>query len=101
LHVDVNLSELQKQLDTQGLEIVDNQKESVVGRKSLADKTKGEQMMPYVYRAQVINSNVAPEFKKLPEEDKLEALKGLLKGSALRHVFWCLGLLLWQRTRMR
>ncbi|CEL60960.1 Protein CASP OS=Saccharomyces cerevisiae (strain ATCC 204508 / S288c) GN=COY1 PE=1 SV=2 [Rhizoctonia solani AG-1 IB] len=57
---DVNLSELQKQLDTQGLEIVDNQKESVVGRKSLADKTK--------------------EFKKLPEEDKLEALKGLLKA---------------------
>ncbi|CAE6403371.1 unnamed protein product, partial [Rhizoctonia solani] len=57
---DVNLSELQKQLDTQGLEIVDNQKESVVGRKSLADKTK--------------------EFKKLPEEEKLEALKGLLKA---------------------
>jgi len=37
----VNLSELQKTLDTQGIELVENQKESVVGRKALADKTKG------------------------------------------------------------
>ena len=37
----VNLSELQKTLDTQGIEVVENQKESVVGRKALADKTKG------------------------------------------------------------
>ncbi|KAG9102714.1 hypothetical protein FRC06_001352 [Ceratobasidium sp. 370] len=51
---------LQKTLDTQGLELVENQKESVVGRKGLADKTK--------------------EFKKLPEEEKPEAFKGLLKA---------------------
>jgi homeobox protein cut-like len=38
---DINLSELQKTLDVQGIELVDNQKESVVGRKALADKTKG------------------------------------------------------------
>ncbi|KAG6837511.1 hypothetical protein H0H93_008436 [Arthromyces matolae] len=38
---DINLSELQKTLDAQGIELVDNQKESVVGRKALADKTKG------------------------------------------------------------
>ncbi|CAE7146035.1 unnamed protein product [Rhizoctonia solani] len=57
---DIDLSELRKQLDTQGLEIVENQKESVVGRKALADKTK--------------------EFKKLPEEEKTEAFKGLLKA---------------------
>ncbi|CUA66883.1 Protein CASP [Saccharomyces cerevisiae S288c] [Rhizoctonia solani] len=57
---DIDLSELRKRLDTQGLEIVDNQKESVVGRKALADKTK--------------------EFKKLPEEEKVEAFKGLLKA---------------------
>ncbi|CAE6518014.1 unnamed protein product [Rhizoctonia solani] len=57
---DIDLSELQKRLDTQGLEIVDGQKESVVGRKALADKTK--------------------EFKKLPEEEKPEAFKGLLKA---------------------
>ncbi|KAG8720332.1 hypothetical protein FRC08_000560 [Ceratobasidium sp. 394] len=57
---EIDLSELQKKLDTQGLELVENQKESVVGRKSLADKTK--------------------EFKKLPEEEKSEAFKGLLKA---------------------
>ena len=39
--IDINLSELQKTLDVQGIEFVDNQKESVVGRKALADKTKG------------------------------------------------------------
>ena len=38
---DINLTELQKTLDTQGIELVDNQKESVVGRKALAEKTKG------------------------------------------------------------
>ncbi|TFK73911.1 hypothetical protein BDN72DRAFT_834236 [Pluteus cervinus] len=57
---DVNLSELQKTLDAQGIEIVDNQRESVVGRKSLADKTK--------------------EFKKIPDTEKLNAFKGLLKA---------------------
>ncbi|GLB37586.1 putative CASP C terminal [Lyophyllum shimeji] len=56
----INLSELQKTLDTQGIELVDNQKESVVGRKALADKTK--------------------EFKKLPESEKSNAFKGLLKA---------------------
>ena len=39
---EVNLSELQKTLDTQGLEVVEHQKESVVGRKALSDRTKGE-----------------------------------------------------------
>lgn len=38
---DINLSDLQKTLDVQGIEVVDNQKESVIGRKLLADKTKG------------------------------------------------------------
>jgi hypothetical protein len=41
-HLDINLSELQKTLDMQGIELVDNQKESLVGRKALADKTKGK-----------------------------------------------------------
>ncbi|KJA20707.1 hypothetical protein HYPSUDRAFT_1090310 [Hypholoma sublateritium FD-334 SS-4] len=57
---DVNLSELQKTLDKQGIELVDNQKENVVGRKALAEKTK--------------------EFKKIPDEEKLDAFKGLLKA---------------------
>jgi homeobox protein cut-like len=41
VNLEIDLSELQKKLDTQGLELVENQKESVVGRKGLADKTKG------------------------------------------------------------
>ncbi len=40
--LDISLSELQKTLDEQGLEIVENQKESFVGRKALAERTKGE-----------------------------------------------------------
>ncbi|EPT04993.1 hypothetical protein FOMPIDRAFT_1156498 [Fomitopsis schrenkii] len=57
---DINLSELQKILDAQGIELVENQKESVVGRKALADRTK--------------------EFKKIPDEEKVNAFKGLLKS---------------------
>lgn len=57
---DIDLSELQKTLDSQGIEIVENQKESVVGRKALADRTK--------------------DFKKIPDDEKLNAFKGLLKA---------------------
>ena len=46
----IGLSELQKTLDAQGIELVENQKESVVGRKALADKTKGMlPALPYQY----------------------------------------------------
>lgn len=39
-------------MDQQGLELVENQKESVVGRKALADKTKGEHnYFPLLYTA--------------------------------------------------
>ena len=41
MYLEINLSELQKTLDAQGIELVENQKESVVGRKALADRTKG------------------------------------------------------------
>jgi homeobox protein cut-like len=58
---EIHLSELQKTLDAQGIEIVENQKESVVGRKNLSDRTK--------------------EYKKIPEEEKLNAWKSLLKGT--------------------
>lgn len=57
---EINLSELQRTLDAQGFEVVENQKESVVGRKALADRTK--------------------EFKRIPDEEKLNAFKGLLKA---------------------
>lgn len=38
---DINLQELQKTLDTQGLEIIENQKENMLGRKKLAEQTRG------------------------------------------------------------
>ncbi|GAA6058937.1 hypothetical protein JCM10212_002889 [Sporobolomyces blumeae] len=57
---EVNLHELQRTLDSQGLEIVENQKENVVGRKKLAEQTR--------------------EFKKVPDQDKAPAFKTLLKA---------------------
>ncbi|KAF8813814.1 hypothetical protein BYT27DRAFT_7180580 [Phlegmacium glaucopus] len=57
---EINLSELQKTLDVQGVELVDSQKENLVGRKALAEKTK--------------------DFKKIPDGEKLNAFKGLLKA---------------------
>ncbi|KAK4054374.1 hypothetical protein OIO90_003607 [Microbotryomycetes sp. JL221] len=57
---DINLHELQKVLDKQGLEIVENQKENMVGRKKLAEQTR--------------------EFKKVPDESKGPAFKTLLKA---------------------
>jgi hypothetical protein len=48
---DISLSELQKTLDAQGIEVVENQKESVVGRKALADKTKGKGCLPPLHKA--------------------------------------------------
>ncbi len=38
---EINLHELQKTLDKQGLEIVENQKDNLVGRKKLAEQTRG------------------------------------------------------------
>ncbi|KAK9494342.1 CASP C terminal-domain-containing protein [Lipomyces doorenjongii] len=57
---DINFSDLQRQLDNQGLEIVENQRVSVLGRKELASKTK--------------------EFRKLSDEEKLVEIKTLLKS---------------------
>ncbi|CDS06133.1 hypothetical protein LRAMOSA08661 [Lichtheimia ramosa] len=56
----VGLPNLQRQLDQQGLSIVENQKDGLVSRKKLAEQTR--------------------EFKKLPDEDKLQQFKALLKG---------------------
>ncbi len=39
--VEINLSELQKSLDSTALELVENQKENMVGRKKLAEQTRG------------------------------------------------------------
>ncbi|RSH91821.1 hypothetical protein EHS25_009191 [Saitozyma podzolica] len=58
---EINLSELQKSLDATALELVENQKENLVGRKKLAEQTR--------------------EFKKLPDDtEKFSAIKVLLKA---------------------
>lgn len=57
---DINLTTLQKTLDASGLEIVENQKDSLMGRKKLAEQTR--------------------EFKKISDEEKVGAFKGLLKA---------------------
>lgn len=76
---DINLSELQKTLDGQGIEVVENQKESVVGRKGLADRTKGAWLL--VGRSSHSLTKYAfVEWKKLPDEEKLGGFKSLLKG---------------------
>ena len=41
LFIDINLFEFQKTLDDQSVEIVENQKESVLARKTLLEHTKG------------------------------------------------------------
>jgi hypothetical protein len=51
---DINLSELQKTLDAQGIEVVENQKEGVVGRKALADKTKGKGYLPPLHKCVIL-----------------------------------------------
>ncbi|ORX56214.1 hypothetical protein DM01DRAFT_251318 [Hesseltinella vesiculosa] len=56
----VNLNAVQRDLDEQGLAIVENQKDGIVSRKRLAEHTR--------------------EFKKLSDEDKLQQFKSLLKG---------------------
>ncbi|TEB30365.1 hypothetical protein FA13DRAFT_1733679 [Coprinellus micaceus] len=67
----INLAELQKKLDVQGIEIVDNQKEGLLGRKALADKTKGASPVRNISTL----AQYAAEFKKLPDTDKLNAFK--------------------------
>ncbi|KAL7310460.1 hypothetical protein PS15m_009957 [Mucor circinelloides] len=56
----IQLSTLQKELDQQGLAIVEKQKDGLVSRKKLAEQTR--------------------EFKKIPDEEKLQKFKPLLKG---------------------
>ncbi|ODV69321.1 hypothetical protein HYPBUDRAFT_145749 [Hyphopichia burtonii NRRL Y-1933] len=56
---EIDLASLQKKLDDQGIELKDEQKTSLLSRKNLAAKTK--------------------EFKKLPDDVKLQDMKSLLK----------------------
>ncbi|KAH9250466.1 hypothetical protein BASA81_011753 [Batrachochytrium salamandrivorans] len=64
----VGLPQLQRELDSQGLSIIENQNQSTSSRKRLADLTK--------------------EFKKIPDEDKLSEIKILLKAYQSGTYFW-------------
>ncbi len=50
-----------------------------MGRKALADKTKGTCRNPVVFEM-IQRVVVLLEFKKLPDGEKANAFKGLLKG---------------------
>ncbi|KAG2174308.1 hypothetical protein INT43_004331 [Umbelopsis isabellina] len=55
-----NLGSLQTELDQQGLEIIEKQKDGLISRKKLAEQTR--------------------DFKKLGDDEKLQQFKALLKG---------------------
>jgi len=57
---DLDLSSLQTQLEKQGMEIIESQKDFLVERKELSTKTK--------------------MFRKLPDDEKLVQVMSLLKG---------------------
>ena len=57
---EIDLSTLQSQLDKQGMEIIESQKDFLVERKELSTKTK--------------------LFRKLPDDEKLLQVMSLLKG---------------------
>lgn len=57
---DIDLTTLQSQLDKQGMEIIESQKDFLVERKELSTKTK--------------------LFRKLPDDEKLVQVMSLLKG---------------------
>ena|SRR5579862_5490403 len=59
---DIDLSTLQTQLDKQGVEIIESQKDFLVERKELSTKTK--------------------LFRKLPDDEKLVQVMSLLKGNS-------------------
>jgi len=61
---DIDLTTLQSQLDKQGMEIIESQKDFLIERKELSTKTK--------------------LFRKLPDDEKLVQVMSLLKGSPER-----------------
>ena len=48
---EINLSDLQKSLDTTALELVDNQKDNMLGRKKLAEQTRGAVLTSFLSHA--------------------------------------------------
>jgi hypothetical protein len=89
-NTEINLAELQKTLDAQGLEIVDNQKENMVGRKKLAEQTRGKST-PVSSKSSSYDGGAdtwiaGSEFKKVSDQDKLVSFRGLLKGESVSSV---------------
>lgn len=91
----IQLSNLQKELDQQGLAIVEKQKDGLVSRKKLAEQTRGKNWL-------LLSGNIwfscFVEFKKISDEEKLQKFKTLLKGNDCCHSFikhatdiWSLG----------
>lgn len=76
---DINLAELQKILDVQGVEVVDNQKENLISRKALAERTKGT--YAGFSRRHTAAHGITLDFKKMPEDEKLNVFNRLLKGT--------------------
>ncbi|THG93435.1 hypothetical protein EW026_g7799 [Hermanssonia centrifuga] len=77
-YTDISLSELQKTMDVQGMEVVENQKESVVGsqgscRPDQRSNPTSSQIAPAVLQCKI-------EFKNVPDNEKVSAFKGLLKA---------------------
>ncbi|KAI8849504.1 CASP C terminal-domain-containing protein [Chytridium lagenaria] len=66
---DVDLSKLQKDLDAQGLEIVENQKEGLQSRKKLAEQTKAPDPAPLIAAA-ADHAKHASETSTLQHENK-------------------------------
>ena len=81
---EIALHDLQRTLDQQGLEIVDNQKENMVGRKALAEKTRGTSIKSNTpltgLESRPLTSPAPTEFRKVPDEEKGPVFKTLLKG---------------------
>jgi homeobox protein cut-like len=83
---DINLTQLQKTLDTQGIELVENQKESLVGRKALADRTKGScgRSLPIACSPSLSSHQSS---KESPTKKNSVPLRHYLKVRALRVPF--------------
>ncbi|RUP07073.1 hypothetical protein BC936DRAFT_140211 [Jimgerdemannia flammicorona] len=97
----INLSNLQRDLDQQGLEIVENQKDSLLSRKKLAEQTRGKQLrVSSAHCSTSLYTFLSPrydaEFKKIPDEDKLQQFKTLLKGLSHRPSHLVLNHEIWQ-----
>lgn len=69
---EIALHDLQRTLDQQGLEIVDNQKENMVGRKALAEKTRGTSLL---YTSRKLESRPVDQVQRLQNSERSQMRK--------------------------